>query len=126
MITIEMITAALYSFIGLSALIVTLTQIFKDLFKADKRWQNHLIAFITSLVTCGAVLAIGIFSNIGIFAEFCTSCVSSWLLFAGIVISCTFMANGQWSYEVAKQFLELIGLLTRKPEPEPDKEKDEK
>ena len=126
MITIEMISAALYSFLGLSALNVALTQVLKDMFKTDKRWQNHLLAFITSLVTSGIVLAIGIFNNIGIFAAFCTSCASSWILFAGIVISCTFICNGQWSYEVAKKFLELIGLLTRKPEPEPNKEEEEK
>lgn len=123
MITVEMITAAIYTFIGLSALIVVLTQIFKDLFKTEKRWQNHLVAFCTSLVCCGIVLAIGIFANIGLFAAFCTTCLSSWLMFAGIVLSCTFMANGQWSYETAKNFLELIGLLTKKPEPNDEEKK---
>lgn len=117
MITVEMLTAAVYTFIGLSALIVVLTQIVKDLFKTTKDWQNHLAAFCTSLVTTGIVLLIGIYGGVGIFAGFCTVCASSWLLFAGIVIACTFMANGQWSYEVAKKFLELIGLLTKQPIP---------
>lgn len=123
MITVEMLTAAVYTFLGLSALIVVLTQIVKNLFKTDKVWQNHLAAFCTSLVTTGVVLLIGIYGGIGIFAGFCTTCFSSWLLFAGIVISCTFMANGQWSYDVAKKFLELIGLLTNKPVPEKDLDK---
>jgi hypothetical protein len=128
MITIEMLTAAVYTFMGLSALIVVLTQIVKDLFKTTKRWQNHLVAFITSLVCCGAVLLIGIYGGVGIFAGFCTVCASSWLLFTGIIVSCTLMANGTWSYEFAKQFLELIGLLTKQPTPnkniegEPDSE----
>ena len=118
MITVEMLTAAVYTFIGLSALIVVFTLIVKDLFKTTKDWQNHLAAFCTSLVTTGIVLLIGIYGGVGIFAGFCTVCASSWLLFAGIVIACTFMANGQWSYEVAKKFLELIGLLTNKPVPD--------
>lgn len=126
MITVEMLTAAVYTFMGLSALIVILTQIVKDLFKTTKDWQNHLAAFCTSLVTTGAVLLIGIYGGIGLFAGFCTVCASSWLLFAGIVIACTFMANGQWTYDVAKKFLELIGLLTNKPVPEKEKEVDEK
>lgn len=121
MITVEMVTAALYSFIGLSALIVALTQVFKNIFKSEERWQNHLIAFCTSLGCCGIVLAIGIFAHIGIFELFCVSCVSSWLLFAGIVIACTFMANGQWSYDTAKKFLELIGLLTNGKETKENK-----
>ena len=118
MITVEMLTAAVYTFMGLSALIVILTQIVKDLFKTTKGWQNHLAAFGTSLVTTAVVLLIGIYGGVGLFAGFCTVCLSSWLLFAGIVIACTFMANGQWSYDVAKKFLELIGLLTNKPVPE--------
>ena len=126
MITVEMLTAAVYTFIGLSALIVVLTQIVKDLFKTTKDWQNHLAAFCTSLVTTGIVLLIGIYGGVGIFAGFCTVCASSWLLFAGIVIACTFMANGQWSYEVAKKFLELIGLLTNQPTPNKSKEIEEK
>ena len=117
-----MLTAAVYTFMGLSALIVILTQIVKDLFKTTKDWQNHLAAFLTSLVTTGAVLLIGIYGGVGLFAGFCTVCLSSWLLFAGIVISCTFMANGQWTYEFAKKFLELIGLLTNQPVPNKDKE----
>lgn len=117
-----MITAALYSFIGLSALVVALTQVFKNLLKTTERWQNHLTSFCTSLVCCGIVLLIGIFGHIGIFEMFCTSCVSSWLMFAGIVVACTLMANGTWSYKAAKKFLELIGLLTKEPETE-EKEK---
>lgn len=118
MITIEMLTGAIYTFIGLSALIVILTQVFKDLFKSAKRWQNHLIAFGTSLIACGIVLLIGIFGHVGLFAAFCVKCFSSWLMFVGIVIACTFMANGQWTYDVAKKFLELIGLLAKEPVPE--------
>ena len=117
MITIEMLTAAVYTFMGLSALIVVLTQIVKDLFKTTEKWQNHLAAFITSLVCCGVVLLIGLYGGVGLFAGFCTVCLSSWLLFAGIVLSCTLMANGTWSYEFAKKFLELIGLLTNQPVP---------
>ena len=120
MITIDMITAALYSFMGLSALCVALTQVFKNIFKTEKRWQNHLICFLTSLVCCGIVLCLGIFGHMGIFEAFCTVCLSSWLMFAGIVLTCTGMANGMWSYDIAKQILELIGLLTHEPVPNKD------
>ena len=121
MITVEMLTGAIYTFLGLSALVVILTQVFKNLFKTTKRWQNHLISFVTSIVCCAIVLIIGIFGHVGIFAAFCVSCFSSWLMFIGIIIACTLMANGEWSYDVAKKFLQLIGLLVKEPVPEKKK-----
>lgn len=130
MITIETITAALYSLMGLAALVVIMTQIFKDWAskstwyvkaKSDgKKWPDHLMSFIASLLCTGVVLAIGIFMNVGIFADFCVSCFTSWLMIVGVVIGCTGFANGLWSYEFMQKILEWINLL-----PKPDKSSDE-
>ena len=121
MITIEMITAALYSFLGLAALVVVVTQIFKDWAsksswyqkpKAEgKKWPDHLLSFIASLLCTGVVLALGVFMNVGVLAGFCVTCFTSWLMFAGIVIGCTGCANGAWSYEFMQKILEWIKLL---------------
>lgn len=121
MITIEMITAALYSLMGLAALVVVVTQIFKDWAakstwyqkakEAKKKWPDHLLSFIASLLCTGAVLALGIFMNVGIFAGFCVACLTSWLMIVGVVIGCTGFANGLWSYEFMQKILEWIKLL---------------
>lgn len=121
MITIEMLTAAVYSFMGLAALVVALTQIFKNCFaNADwykkakenkKKWADHLLAFIASFVCNAAVLGIGIYFGIGVFTAFCLTCLSSWLLFIGSFICCAFVANGEWSYEFMQKVLEWIRLL---------------
>lgn len=121
MITIEMLTAAVYSFMGLAALVVALTQIFKNCFaNADwykkakenkKKWADHLLAFIASFVCNAAVLGIGIYFGIGVFTAFCLTCLSSWLLFIGSFICCAFVANGEWSYDFMQKVLEWIRLL---------------
>jgi len=121
MITIEMLTAAVYSFMGLAALVVALTQVFKNWFanvswykkakEGGKKWADHLLAFAASLVCNGAVLGIGLYYGIGIFTAFCVACLSSWLLFIGSFICCAFVANGQWSYEFMQKVLEWIKLL---------------
>ena len=46
MITIEMLTAAVYSFMGLAALVVALTQIFKNCF-ANADWYKKAKENIT-------------------------------------------------------------------------------
>ena len=121
MITIEMLTAAVYSFMGLAALVVVLTQIFKNAFAkvewykkakdAGKKWPDHMFAFISSFICNAAVLGIGLYFGIGIFTAFCLACLSSWLLFIGSFISCGFVANGQWSYGFMQKILEWIKLL---------------
>ena len=132
MITIETITAALYSLMGLAALVVILTQIFKDgaskcawYQKAKdngKKWPDHMLSFVSSLICTGVVLVLGIFMNVGIFAGFCVSCFNSWLMIVGVVVGCTGFANGLWSYEFMQKILEWIKLL---PTPTPNKEKKE-
>lgn len=117
MITIEMISAAIFSFLGLSALIVAVTQMLKNLFKSEERWLNHLLSFAASLVCTGIVLLIGVHYGIGIFAAFCLNCLSSWTTFAGMVIANTGVANGMWSYEVAKDILRFVGLLNKEEDP---------
>lgn len=121
MITFEMISAAVYSLLGLSALVVALTQVFKnwsakfDWYKkvkeAGKKWADHMLSFIASFIGTGIVFAVGMYFNIGIFAAFCVSCVSSWLGLAGIVVGCAGMSNGWWSYEFMQKILEWIKLL---------------
>lgn len=121
MITIEMLTAAIYSFMGLAALVVVLTQIFKNGFanaewykkakEAGKKWPDHMFAFISSFICNAAVLGIGLYFGIGVFSAFCLACLSSWLLFIGSFICCGFVANGQWSYEFMQKVLEWIKLL---------------
>ena len=121
MITIEMLTAAVYGFMGLAALVVALTQVFKNWFaNADwykkvkdggKKWADHMFAFIASFLCNAAVLGVGLYFGIGIFAAFCLTCLSSWLLFIGSFICCGFVANGEWSYEFMQKILEWIKLL---------------
>lgn len=121
MITIEMLTAAVYSFMGLAALVVALTQLFKNWSanaswykkakSEDKKWPDHLLAFIASFICNAAVLGIGLYFGIGIFTAFCLACLSSWLLFIGSFICCGFVANGEWSYEFMQKVLEWIKLL---------------
>ena len=121
MITIEMLTAAVYGFMGLAALVVALTQVFKNWFaNADwykkvksegKKWADHMFAFIASFLCNAAVLGVGLYFGVGIFAAFCLTCLSSWLLFIGSFICCGFVANGQWSYEFMQKVLEWIKLL---------------
>ena len=121
MITIEMLTAAVYGFMGLAALVVALTQVFKnwsanaDWYKkakdGGKKWPDHMFASVASFLCNAAVLGIGLYYGIGIFAAFCLACLSSWLLFIGSFICCGFVANGQWSYEFMQAVLEWIKLL---------------
>jgi len=121
MITVEMLAAAVYSFMGLAALVVVLTQIFKNGFgKAEwykkaketgKKWPDHMFAFISSFICNAAVLGIGLYFGIGVFTAFCLTCLSSWLLFIGSFICCGFVANGEWSYEFMQKILEWIKLL---------------
>jgi len=121
MITIEMLTAAVYSFMGLAALVVALTQIFKN-WSADKKWYKipvsenkkwpgHLLSFIASFICNACVLGIGLYYNVGIFTAFCLTCLSSWLLFVGSFVCCALVANGTWSYEFMQKILEWIRLL---------------
>lgn len=115
MITIEMISAAIYTVIGLAALVVALTQLLKNwLNKGQKRWVSHLLSFVTSLVCCTVVMLIGAYSGIGIFAAFCMTCVSSWFMFVGTVLGCTGIANGLWTYDFVQKILEWIKLLPKK------------
>lgn len=112
MITIEMLTAGVYTLAGLSAIIVVLTQIFKNTFnKEDKRWFNHLLSLITSILCNGIVLAIGLIWNIGVYAGFNTADFMSWLLLIGTTLGCTLVANGMWSYEFMTSILEWLKLL---------------
>jgi hypothetical protein len=123
MITVEMLTAAVYSFMGLAALVVVLTQIFKNGFgkaewykkakEAGKKWPDHMFAFISSFICNAAVLGIGLYFGIGVFTAFCLTCLSSWLLFIGSFICCGFVANGEWSYEFMQKILEWIKLLPK-------------
>ena len=106
---------------GLAALVVVLTQIFKNGFvnvewykkakEAGKKWPDHMFAFISSFICNAAVLGIGLYFGIGVFSAFCLACLSSWLLFIGSFICCGFVANGQWSYEFMQKVLEWIKLL---------------
>lgn len=121
MITIEMLTEAVYSFMGLAALVVVLTQLFKNWSEnaswykkakeSGKKWADHMLAFIASFICNGIVLGIGLYFGIGIFTAFCLTCLSSWLLFIGSFICCAFVANGEWSYEFMQKILEWIKLL---------------
>jgi hypothetical protein len=118
-----MLTAAVYSFMGLAALVVVLTQIFKNGFgkaewykkakEAGKKWPDHMFAFISSFICNAAVLGIGLYFGIGVFTAFCLTCLSSWLLFIGSFICCGFVANGEWSYEFMQKILEWIKLLPK-------------
>ena len=63
MITIEMITAALYSFLGLAALVVVVTQIFKDWASKSSWYQkpkaegkSGLTTFFHSSLHCFALV----------------------------------------------------------------------
>lgn len=123
MITFEMLTAAVYSLLGLAALVVALTQVFKnwaahyDWYKnavaANKKWPGHLLSFISSIICVGAVLFIGLYFQVGVFALFCLTCWDSWLMLIGTIIGCTGVANGAWSYEFMQKILEWIKLLPK-------------
>jgi hypothetical protein len=111
-ITIDMITSAIYSLAGLSALIVVLTQVFKNWWnKAGKRWLNHLLSFVTSILCNGAVLAIGLIWGVGIYAGFDVNSWMSWLMWAGTTVLLTGVANGLYSYDFMKTFLEWLKLM---------------
>lgn len=115
-ITIDMITGAIYSIAGLSALVVVLTQMFKNLWnKEGKRWVSHLISFITSTVCNAVVLGIGLIWNVGIYAGFDSSSFMSWIMIIGTTILMTGVSNGLYSYEFMKTFLEWLKLM---PKPE--------
>lgn len=111
-ITIDMITSAIYSLAGLSALIVVLTQVFKNWWnKAGKRWLNHLLSFVTSILCNGAVLAIGLIWGVGIYAGFDVNSWMSWLMIIGTTAGCGLVSNGLWSYNFMKTFLEWLKLM---------------
>jgi hypothetical protein len=115
-ITIDMITGAIYSLAGLSALVVVLTQIFKDWWnKSGKRWLNHLLSFITSILCNGAVLAIGLIWGVGLYANFDVHAFMPWFMIIGTTAGCGLVANGLWSYNFMKTFLEWLKLM---PKPE--------
>lgn len=116
-ITIDMITSAIYSLAGLSALVVVITQVFKNWWnKKDERWLSHLLSFVASLLCNGAVLGIGLIWKIGIYAGFDVNSWMSWLMWAGTTILLTGLGNGLWSYSFMKKFLEWLKLM---PKPEP-------
>lgn len=115
-ITIDMITGAIYSLAGLSALVVVLTQIFKNWWnKSGKRWVNHLLSFFSAILCNGAVLAIGLIWSVGIYADFDVNSFMSWLMIIGTTAGCGLVANGLWSYNFMKTFLEWLKLM---PKPE--------
>lgn len=115
-ITIDMITGAIYSLAGLSALVVVLTQIFKNWWnKSGKRWLNHLLSFFSAILCNGAVLAIGLIQGVGIYAGFDVNSFMSWLMWIGTTILLTGIGNGLWSYNFMKTFLEWLKLM---PKPE--------
>ena len=111
-ITIDMITGAIYSLAGLSALCVVLTQIFKNWWnKTGVRWINHLLSFVTSILCNGIVLAIGLVWGIGIYTGFDTNSFMSWLMWVGTTVGIGLTSNGLWSYNFMKKFLEWLRLL---------------
>lgn len=123
MITFEMLYAALFSVMGLGALVVTLTQVFKKIVAnaewyknavaAGKKWPGHLLAFIASVLCVGGVVAVGLIWNVGIFSAFCVACFSSWVNAAALAVLFTGFANGVWSYEFVKKVLEWLQLMPR-------------
>lgn len=114
-ITVEMIREAIFSFAGLSALIVLLTQIFRNWWNKDgKRWVTHLISFLTSLVCNGIVLGIGLIWKVGVYEAFNVSGWTSWLVFVASTFGMTLVANGTFTYEWVKKILEFIHLLPAK------------
>lgn len=125
MITFDMLYAAVFSLMGLGALIVALTQVlkklvvnanwYKEAIAQDKKWPGHLLAFISSLICTSGVLGVGLIWKIGIFTAFCVSCFSSWVSFVSIVLLMTGLANGEWSYEFVKKVLEWIKLFPVEP-----------
>lgn len=111
-ITLDMITGAIYSLAGLSALIVVLTQIFKNWWnKSGIRWVNHLLSFVTSILCNGVVLAIGLIYGVGVYAGFDVNSFMPWLMWTGTTIGCALISNGLWSYDFMKRFLEWLKLL---------------
>jgi hypothetical protein len=118
-----MLYDALFSVMGLGALIVALTKVFKKLvgnaewYKkaiADgKKWPGHLLAFIASILCVGGVVAVGLIWNVGIFSAFCVACFSSWLNAVALVLLFTGFANGMWSYEFIKKVLDWLQLMPK-------------
>ena len=118
-----MLYAALFSVMGLGALIVALTQVFKKLvgnaewykkaMAAEKKWPGHLLAFIASILCVGGVVAVGLIWNVGIFSAFCVTCFTSWLNAVALVILFTGFANGMWSYEFIQKILEWLNLMPK-------------
>jgi hypothetical protein len=107
-----MITSAVYELAGLSALVVVLTQIFKDWWNKDgKRWLNHLLSFVASLLCNGAVLGIGLIWGIGLYADFDFHAFMPWLMWTGTTLLCTGVANGLYSYDFMKTFLDWLKLM---------------
>ena len=119
MIAFELLSAAVYTLVGIAALIVVLTQMVKNLVwkngKEEKRWVNHLISFCVATVCNFIVLWIGMTYGVGIYAVFSLASLTDWIFFSGVIIGSTGIANGLWSYEFMQKFLEWIKLL---PKPE--------
>lgn len=112
-----------FSFAGVAALVVALTQFLKNVFHLDekypdKKWPKQLMSFVASIVCCFLAVGIGVWTNTGCFAGFCFNCVESWLTFGGTVVFCTGFANGLWTYDFIEKILEFLKLLkpTKKEE----------
>jgi len=113
-ITIDMITSAIYSLAGLSALVVVITQIFKNWWnKEDKKWINHLLSLIASLLCNGIVLIIGLIWQVGIYAEFSFGSGMSWLMWIGTTLLMTGCSNSLWSFDFMKKFLDWLKLMPK-------------
>ena len=115
-ITIDMITSSIYSLAGLGALVVVITQVFKNWWnKNNVRWVSHLLSLLASILCNSAVLAVGLIWQTGIYAGFDTSSFMPWLMWIGTTLLLTGIGNGLWSYNFMKKFLDWLKLM-----PKPD------
>lgn len=107
-----------FSFAGVAALVVALTQFLKNKFNFDEKYPDkklpkQLLSVVASIICCFIALGVGLWTNEGCFANFCIDCLSSWVGFVGTVIFCTGFANGLWTYDFIEKILGFINLLPK-------------
>lgn len=110
-----------FSFAGVAALTVALTQWSKNIFHIDekypgKKWPSQLLSFASSVICCFLAVGIGVLTNVGCFAEFAFNSVESWFTFLGTVVFCTGFANGLWTYTFMEKILGFLKLIKSKKE----------
>jgi hypothetical protein len=108
-----------FSFAGVTALVIALTQLLKNKLKLDEKFPDkklpkQILSLVVSILCCGLALLMGHFYETGMFADFQVNSFKSWFDFVIKFILCTISANGLWSYD----FIRSLGVIKLPPKVE--------